>query len=388
MIKKFYKKRPTEKIFFMPGIKMKTYAIGEKVHKDFIEWRNEYIKRWNSPKSSFYLLEGGSIDGNFAKINKIGEFSVADLNRSQRGISRSDVGITPLWLDDFYFEVGEYGEFIVNGTETETILINDVKAWGIDITNPKDTKGCTLFVFGNNDSGQSELRAYKMSIGREVSLSLVTSVSFDATNSRKAHIFCMNSHIFLINELKLHYFYYNSSLSRLEEVAIDKDEPNADKPFCMNVDSSMVCDADGCVFWASSGAVYFFPIGYPRKLRSIELGENYQVRGIQTFRNRLYLYFNSKITGEYACASYIIENGEIRDSSIFNRDVRYNLFYAEKNENLHYLKISPFGKEAFVSKTSSSGEVVGKEINLGGVDQYFCVNGDLYQGYSYVSIVK
>ena len=388
MNKKFYKKRPTEKIFFMPGIKMKTYAIGDKVHKDFIEWRKQYIDKWNSQTSRFYLLESGSIDGNAAKINKVGEFSIAELDRAHGGISRSEGKITPLWLGDFYLEVGEYGELIVNGAETETILINDVKAWGIDIADPGDDKGHTLFVFGNNDSGESELRAYKMSVGREISLSLVTSVTFEITNSRKAHIFCMRSHIFLINEMKLHYFYYNSAFSRLEEVAIDSDEPNAGKPFCTNVDSSIVCNSDGCVFWTAENAIYFFPIGYPKSLRSIELGENYEVLGIQTFRSSLYIYFKSKITREYASASYIIENGEIKESSVFNRDVKYNLFYAEKNGELHYLKISPFGREAFVARTSPAGEVIVKEIDIGSSDQCFCINGDLYKGYCYVSIVK
>lgn len=388
MNKKFYKKKPPEKILFVPGIKMKTYAIGEKVHKEFIEWRKQYIDKWNSQVSRFYLNESGSIDGNAAKINKVGEFSIADLDRFQKGISRGDGKITPLWLGDFYLEVGEYGELIVNGVETETTLINDVKAWGIDVTGPNDNSGYTLFVFGNNDSGQSELRAYKMSVGRDITLSLVASVAFEITNARKAHVFCMSSHIFLINEMKLHYFYYNSSSSRLEEVAIDSDEPNAGKPFCTDVSSSIVCNSDGCVFWTAGNAIYFFPIGYPRALRSIELGENYEVLGIQTFRNRLYIYFKSKITKECASASYIIENGEIKESSIFNRDVKYNLFYAEKNGELHYLKVSPFGREAFVARTSPSGEVVGKEIDLGVSDQYFCVNGDLYRGYCYVSAIK
>ena len=387
MSKTFYKVRPTEKIFFVPGIKMKTYAIGSGVHREFIEWRKQYIERWNSPVSNFYLLEDGSIDGNRAKINRIGEFSVADLDKAPRGIKRGD-GICPLWLEDFYLEVGEYGELIVNGKETDTTLINDVKAWGIDVVQTPDGIAYTMFVFGNNDNGSAELRAYKMSVGREIGLSLVTSVSFPVTNSRKAHIFCMGSHIFLINELKLHYFYFNRRSSLLEEVAIDNDEPNADKAFCCGVDPFMVCDSDGCVFWTAGGAVYFFPIGYPRNLRSIELGENYEILGIQTFRNHLYIYFKSKITREYACAFYTICEGEIRESGIFNRDVKYNLFYAEKNGYLHYLKMSPIPGEGWVARTSSSGEVIAEAIDIPRDSHCFCLNGDLYGGYCYVSTVK
>ncbi len=387
--KTFYKKKPTEKIFFTPGIKMKSYAFGKNIHNDFVSWRKHFLEKWNSPKSNFYVLESGSIDGNYAKINKVGEFGVASLERFQKGIAKKSGSITPLWLDDFYFEVGEYGELIVNGTETDTILIDDVKAWGIDVAWTKNNgTSYTMFVFGNNDKGTSELRGYKMNLGSSVSLSQVCSMTFENTLSRKSSIYCMGSHIFLISESKLNYFYYNSDFSRLEEVAIDTDEPNSKKEFCSDVDPFMVCDAGGCVFWKSSNKVYFFPIGYPRKLRCIDLGEGYDISGIQTFRDVLYLYCKSKITKESFCNSYTIASGEIRDMRMFNREVKYNLFYAEKNGYLHYLKISPGARYGYVARTTSSGEFLGNEIDITGVDQYFCVNGDLYCGYSYVSTGK
>ena len=91
MNKKFYKKKPPEKIFFVPGIKMKTYAIGEKVHKEFIEWRKQYIDKWNSQVSRFYLNESGSIDGNAAKINKVQDVLI-ELHVAQED---SKQGFTP-----------------------------------------------------------------------------------------------------------------------------------------------------------------------------------------------------------------------------------------------------------------------------------------------------
>lgn len=388
-MKTFYKKKATNKIFFTPNIRYKSYAYGDAVHNNFISWRKEYLDSWNSPRSVFYIQENGSIDGNSAKINKVGEFGIATLSKTQKGLTKKTGKMTPLWLDGFCFEVGSYGEFIVNGVETDYILINLPKAWGIDVAFTQKGNEYTLFVYGNNDKGSSELRAYKLVIDRTVTLSLICSRICETTLSRKSALYCMGSHIFLVSESKLSYFYYNAALTTLEEVAIDTDEPNADKSFCCNVDSSIVCDANGCIFWKSGNQVYFFPIGYPRRLRSIDLGEGYDIIRIQTFRDVLYLYGKSKITKECVCVCYTISAGEIRDSKVFNYDSKYNLFYADKNGILYYLKFHPTSRLAYVTRTTTKGEEsIGEEIDLFGVDQVFCVNGDLYCNYDYVCNVQ
>jgi hypothetical protein len=192
-----------------------------------------------------------------------------------------------------------------------------------------------------------------------------------------------------VNESKLNYYYHNIELGRLEEVAIDTDELNADKECLSGVVGAPVTDSHGFVYWrCGNSKVYYFKIGYPRGLDCIDLGDSNEVVGIQTFRENLFVYQRSRITREYVCYRYDVSRGGQNSAEVFNRGTRYNLIYAEKNGMLHYVKIPPLSRIGYSAKMNGSNEMLISEINTSGAEQMFCVDGDLYLNCSYIGTAK
>ena len=389
MIKTFYKKRPPKKVFFFKGINVKSYAYGADVHREFVAWRKSFLNKWNSVKDTFWVLENGSIDGNNAKIDRVGELRVLEPGKNLRCLVKKSSELTPIWFDKHCLEVGPYGELIIDGKETEIELGSVIKGWGLDTFWQGTQIKYTLFVMGNDDKGHSSLAAYSlnMDVNKGISVSFVCSVEAEVTLNRKSHIYCFGSHIFLVNDSKLSYYYYNTARSVLEEVAIGFDQPNAGKDFCSNVRGQLVCDADGYVYWHSGNQVCFIRIGYPRRLGMIDLGDSTEILHLQTFRDKLFVYNRSLITRDYNCTAYVVTPSGIK-SELFNHGARYNLFYAEKNGLLHYVKIPPVSRIAYVARMNSGNESIISEINTDGATQMFCVNGDLYLNCSYVSAAQ
>ena len=389
MIKTFYKKKPPKKVFFFKGINVKSYAYGADIHGEFVAWRKRFLAKWNSTKDTFWVLENGSIDGNNAKIDRVGELRVLEPGKNLRCLVKKYGELTPLWFDGHCLEVGSYGELIVDGNETEIDLGNIIKGWGLATCWQGTQIKYTLFVVGNDDKGSSALSAYSLDIdvNKGITVSFACSVGVDTTLNKKSHIYCFGSHIFLVNDSKLNYYYYNTARTMLEEVAIGSDQPNAEKDYCANIRGQLVCDADGYVYWCSGNQVCFIRIGYPRRLGMIDLGESTEVLCLQTFRDRLFVYNRSNITRDYNCTAYVVQPTGIK-TELFNHDVRYNLFYAEKNGLLYYVKIPPASTIASVARMNSGHENVITEINTEGANQMFCVNGDLYLNCSYVCAAK
>ena len=386
MIKTFYKKRPVKRIFFTRGIEIRSFAYGEDVHNRFVDWRKRFLAKWNSNKSVFFTMENGTIDGNYAKIDRVGELRVCDVSKNQKTIVKKNGDLSPLWFDKWYLEVGNYGELFVNGEETDLILASEVKAWGVSTIWDNNQLSYILLVFGRNAQLKAELTVYKIDTKPGFKPVLISSVEIESTLSKKGNIYCFGEHIFLINDSQLHYYYYNTKLLRLEEVAIESDGHNVNKECCNNVTGVVVCDSNGYVYWHTESCVYFFPIGYPRKLGMIDLGDTNTIISIQTFRQTLYVYCRSRITREYTTRSYNVKQGSGGD--IFNRGARYNLFYAEKNGILFYVKIPPLSRVAYAVKMNMGKETEVAEINISGVEQMFCVDGDLYMNCSYIATAQ
>lgn len=389
MIKTFYKKKPPKKVFFFRGIKVKSYAYGEDIHNEFLSWRKHFLAKWNTVKENFWILENGSIDGNSAKIDRVGELRVLEPTLNHKCIVRKASEVSALWFDGHFLEVGSYGELIVDGNETDVDFGSAVKGWGVGTAWRGTQFKYTLFVLAKSDNGGSELRAYSLDndLSKKLTVSLICSVEVETTLNKKSHLYCFGSHIFLVNDSRLNYFYFNSLRSKLEEVAIGADEPNSQKEFCADIKGQMVCDADGYVYWCSGNQVCFFRIGFPRRLGVIDLGESNELLRLQTFRDKLYVYSRSRITREYTCTAYTVRIGGIK-TEVFNRGAKYNLFYAEKNGLLHYVKIPPASRTAHVVRMNSGNENVITEIDISNADQMFCVNGDLYLNCSYVGATK
>ena len=387
-MKTFYKTRPVKKIFFSTDVKIRSYAYGKDVLDEFKTWRKQYIDRWNAPKKNFWMMETGSIDGNYAKIDRVGELRVVEPSRNQQCIVKKSGELSPLWFDDRYLEVNKYGDIILNGKETDINLGPELKAWGISPLLDRYNLSCMLIIFRNNEHGLGELKAYSMDLSNGLKIDLKCSVTLEATLSRKSTLQCFGRHIFLVSESQLHYYYYNTDLSRFEEVAIDRDIPNSETDCCQNIIGSLVCDAGGHVFWRSGNCVYFIQIGFPKRVGCIDLGESNAVKNIQTFRDDLYIYCKSRITSEYTCLRFNAGAEGSRSPVMFNKGSRYNLIYAEKNGLLHYVKIPYASRVAFSARMNAGVERIISEIDISGVKQMFCVDGDIYLNCSYVGNAK
>ena len=385
MIKTFYKTAPVKKIFFSPGQKVKSYAYGDEVHLDFLNWRRRYLESWNSPKENFWLLENGSIDGNAAKIDKVGDFSVATISEKRKSILKSETDFSPLWFEGRELTVTFNGELSLNGQKTGISLGRDLKAWGASILWKKGQTERLLFVYGKNELLESELRVYRIDLRDGLALQLLAAIPKKATLMPKARLYCFSSHIFLISDGHLDYYYYNDRFERLEEVAIgDNDTPNSEKDFCAEIKGDVVCDGDGYIYYCAGNRVCYFSIGYPSRLGYIDIGESNEIVRIQTFRETLFVYYRSRITEAYTTMAYVIKETETT-AKLFNTDSQYNLFYAEKNGLLYYIKIPPTGQDAFIIRKKESEETKIAQVTLYGAKHLFCVNGTLYLNSSYVS---
>ena len=387
MIKAFYKRRPPQKVFFVKDMNIRSYAYGMDVHREFLSWRKKYLERWNKRTSTFLLNERGDIGANSAKIDNVGEFRVVE-PKNQKVILRKPNAISPLWFEGLYLETNKDGDFYVNGTKKDTVLGSEIKAWGATALWKGNSPEYTLFVVGKNKSGDVELRGYPIDLKLGGVSNSSVSVKIKSSLGQKSYLYCFGKHIFLIHDSRLHYYYYNTELSALEEVAIKTDAPNEEKDFLENVKNPIVCDANGFVHWQVDNSVYSFPIGFPRRLNTIDLGERNEAVGIQCFKDGLFIYRKNKITREFSCLQYKFSLSGAVDGTVFNHGAKYNMFYAEKNGLLYYVKVPFASRRAYVTKINAGNETVISEIDISRSDEMFCVNGNLYIACNYIGDVS
>jgi hypothetical protein len=242
----------------------------------------------------------------------------------------------------------------------------------------------TLFAVGKDKKGKVELRGYPVDKKLGPIDRVVVSMPLPATLSAKSHLYIFGNHIFLIHENQLYYYYYNIASGKLEEVAIQSDAPNSDKLLCQNVEAPIVCDSNGSVYWRSGNNVYGFPIGSPAKVVCIEGGERNDLVSLQCFKDGLFIYRKNKITKEYSCLQYKLDRLGNIEGKIFNNGAQRNLFFAERNGFLHYLKIPSAARRGFVCKNTGGVESVVKDVELRGAEKMFYINGNLYLDFDYV----
>ena len=106
--------------------------------------------------------------------------------------------------------------------------------------------------------------------------------------------------------------------------------------------------------------------------------------GLQCFKKKFYIYRRSKITREFSCVQYQKNEHGVYEGTVFNHGARYNVFYAERSGNLHYLKIPYLEKKAYITRNTGLKEVVLGEIDTDGEEKLFCIDGNVYVGYHYV----
>ena len=382
MIKTFYKSRPPKKVFFNREIKLRSFAYGKEVHNEFLEWRKSFYARWNKLNSNFLLLERGEIGANPVKVGTSDRIMVAK-PKNQREVNRKSGSLAPLWVEDMYLEATRDGDLFINDEKSEIVLGSELKAWGVTAVWESTLPTYTMFIVGKDKHGEVALRAYPFDIKSGPIMQEKASVKLNATINKRSYLYCFGKHIFLVHESTLYYYYYNTDLGRLEEVAIKTDEPNKDKDFCNNVTGALVCDGAGGIHWQSGNSVFSFTIGYPGRLNCIELGDRHELCGIQCFGEDLYVYRKNKISKEYSCLQYTKIRGEY-EGKVFNHGAKSNLFYMEKGGFLYYLKIPALSRRASVIRNSAGNESVLSDIEMSASQDMFCVNGNLYLDCKYV----
>ncbi|MBO5850912.1 MAG: hypothetical protein J6R29_01100 [Clostridia bacterium] len=376
MIKSFYKTKFRQKIFFEKQVKIRTYAFGKEVRAEFLDWRKRHLARWNNEKFNYLLCEYGDVGGNTAKINTVAEVRVVE-PRNEVVIAPKKEGLMPLWFEGMFLEVDKEGDLFIDGKKAGIYLGTELKAWGATAIWKNNMPTYLLFVVGKNKSGSMAIYGYEFNNENRPTEKIVVQKSLEATLNRKSKLFCFGKNLFLIHGMRLHYYYYNEEKRCLEEVAIKTDDLNLDKECCNGVLGSVVCDSNGYVHWRTSNKVYSFPIGYPKKLNCIDLGERVELDRIQCFGNNLFVYRRNKITREYSCLKYSINSYGEFDGQVFNTGARYNLFYGDKSGILYYVKLPSQGRKAIVATHNNTAETTIGIIDVN-AEETFSVNGNLY----------
>ena len=387
MIKTFYKKRPPKKIFFTTDMKIKSYAYGMDVYLDFVSWRRDFSARWNKLNINYVLNERPEVGANPAKTDAIERPKLAE-PKPGSSIVKKPGHLSPLWFEKNHIEASREGDLFINGKRSDIILGREIKAWGVSSVIENGLPVYTLFVIGKDKGDEITLRAYPYDLKEGLKNEIIMSVPLDPTLNKKSYLYCFGKHIFAIHESKLHYYYYNREKMQLEEVAVGSDEPNSEKDFMTGVSQPVICDEGGSVHWVANGEVYSFPIGFPRKLNSTNLGEKNEIVGIQCFKNKLYIYRRNKITRDYSCLEYVLNSRFEYEGRVFNHGARTNIFYSEKSGMMYYLKIPFPMRRAIITRNSFGNETTLGEIDITAADELFYSNGGLYLGTSYVSFAQ
>ena len=382
MIKSFYKTKQYQKVFFDAKVKMRSYAVGRDVHLDFLDWRKHHLSRWNNDKVNYLLCEHGDIGANFAKISQIAEIRITE-PKNQILIEKQKEEFSPLRFEGMYLEIGKNGDLYIDGQKSDIYFGTELKAWGATAIWKNNMPTYVLFVVGKNKLGEMGIYGYAFDGKNRPTDKIIVSRKLEPTLSRKSRLYCFGKHIFLVHGMQLHYYYYNEKLQRLEDVAIETDTDNQGKQCCSTVTGAVICDSKGFVHWKSGNKIYSFPIGYPKRLHCIDLGERVELDRIQCFDDKLFVYRRNKITHEYSCLKYVTNSYGEFDGQVFNTGSKYNLFYADKNGTLNYLKVPGLGTKAVVASHNMTTETVLGQLELK-TENIFCINGNLYTNCTYV----
>ena len=384
MGKSFYRIRNPKKVYFVPDMRIRSYAYGQQVHDEAVSWVEAFTREWNRPRHNFLLLESGS-PGNIPARFDGGELIFPRNAADAKKPIAADSVLCPLWLEDLRLEMGKNGTLRVNDRDTGFSLGVELKAWGCDVLWSSGKKPeYYLFVIGRQDDGNGfSLSAYGIERGREFSLRLITRVPLPPSLHEKSHLYCFGNHIFLIHNARLNYYHFRPEEHVLDEVAIESDMPNEDKDCCRQVSSPVVLDSGGSVYWQAGNNVHSFPIGYPRRITTICGGSQYTIDSIQCFQETLFVYRYNRQSGESSCAAYEEENGLLRERT-FNRNTVKNVIYHEKGGTLFYIKIPSGASKAYLATYRDQTETIRSEFALDGETKLFCANGSVYVGCNYV----
>lgn len=290
IIKVFCKKKPPVQSFFDAKMKIRSFAYGKEVQKEFTEWQEYFTDRRRMFPSGFVLSEQQDIFG--------------ETYEKYVETQSLDKALAPLMIDGAKLELREDRYVWINGKRSALHAGTEIKAGAAFcfVHNEKQVKG--LAIIGKPDgSEETRLSVYKW-VKDNLETQPFASVPLPPTFDASSHLTCYGKHVFVIHNSMLDYYYLNVDENELERVAIGGDEPNETQDCCKFVTPVILTNGLGHVFWISENDVYGFPIGYPRRLFRIEGTQREKTLHIRGGKKSLYVYRKDKNTSQVTCWRY------------------------------------------------------------------------------------
>ena len=293
MNKGFFKRKATPKVFFDKNMAVRSCAYGAAVAENFAMWQRTYANSTRGVVGDPPVLS--------AQPNLFGS---ADGAKAPPYRPTAQSLLPPLYFDAMHFTVREDGWVLVNGNRSALCLGAELKGWGILTFSEQETSYSSLCAVGK-PVGCSELRLSLYALSRRGPAAEADMwVTLEHTLSPESPVLCLGRHIFVVHDAKLNYYYCNKEENDLETVAIGRDAPNDDAPWCRHVTPYLVINGRGCVFWMAGEDIYGFAVGYPKRLFSVPARTHERTVGLACDREALLVYRQSKTTSKITCYRY------------------------------------------------------------------------------------
>lgn len=329
-MKTFYKVKNDIKTFYVRVVSLRTSAYGNEIVSDYVKWRRDYNEKRSLSGNKYLSIAQGDVGNN----NQI-RMNIKKYLTSVREVSVQECYLPALWLNNLKFTVSRDGYLLLNG-EKRCYLGQDLKGWGI-ISEAKLIKTIYYLAVIGTTNGQCRLSIYSLDIQYDGAITAVEQTAFSelaVTQYAQSTVLCLGRNIILIHNDKLEYFYFEPIHMRLEPVITAADGILAQ--------DRVVVGDDGTVFWidGEGTCVKYFKLGHPDRRYAVgELGA-YRVYDIQSYNNRLYVYYRAKANNvENLCVVYEELIQDKWKSKVFNKGARFNLMLSEIDGKLRYVKI-------------------------------------------------
>lgn len=266
MIKTFQKKSFAVKTFFAKDVKVRSFAYGEKVRKEFSEWVDYYKSRQLKCNGKFILSAQDNLYG-------VSEEEREEANKKSREVK-------PLCLEGEWFSL-DGGQILIDGNKVLNAG-SEIKAISLAVYPIKGMSTATLLVIGKKlGSDKTSLTVYKYK-RNSLTLKETHSVIMPSELSEKSLLTCFGRHVFSVHGNKLYYFYLTDEC-KLQTVSLGENN-GEEKEFQSNVKDLLITDGKEKVYWVSNDSVYSVKIGFPTAITCSETPKNETVTNV-TYKN-------------------------------------------------------------------------------------------------------
>ena len=287
--KMFYKKTARQKVFFSKEMNVRSFAHGQAVHEEFIDWQKLFFEKRQAYPNEFMLSTQPDIYGFGLGIN-------------EKGIDKSLVRLS---IEGNSIELQKDNFIYINGKRSTLYAGSEVKAYaGFYFQHDKRlVKGLAIISKVSNEEG-TKLRLFRWNRDTLES-DCFASVALPSTMEANSYLVCLGKHIFLVHNSILDYYYVNIDDKALERVAIGKDTDEV-LEWCRFVNPAIVTMGQGYVFWWTDDTVYGFSIGYPYRLVKIETNGRERIVRVQGEEDGILVFRKDKNTGKENYTKHMI----------------------------------------------------------------------------------